>query len=78
MSVLRAAEPPSSDAVVARLDDLLAELAAIVVDGSPVPDADRIDRLDRLERARAAIAAVQTAEMVRFAPPHGHSGDGNG
>ena len=70
MSVLRAVEaiePPSSDAVVARLDDLLAELAAIVADDGPVPDADRIDRLDRLERARAAIAAVQTAEMVRFA-----------
>jgi hypothetical protein len=67
MSVLRASEPPLSDPVVARLDDLLAELAAMVADGSPVADADRIDRLDRLERARAAIAAVQTAEMVRFA-----------
>jgi hypothetical protein len=69
MSVLRVVEPvepPSSDAVVTRLDELLAELAAVVADGSPVPDADRIDRLDRLERARAAIAAVQTAEMVRF------------
>jgi hypothetical protein len=57
MSVVRVVEPiepvelPSSDAVVARLDDLLAELAAVVADGSPVGDADRIDRLDRLERA---------------------------
>jgi uncharacterized protein DUF222 len=67
MSGLRVVEPPSSDAVVARLDDLLAELAEMVADGSPVSDADRIDRLDRLERARAAIAAVQAAEMVRFA-----------
>ena len=70
MSVLRVVEPvesPSSDAVVARLDDLLDELTAVVADDSPVPDADRIDRLDRLERVRAAIAAVQTAEMVRFA-----------
>jgi hypothetical protein len=70
MSVLRVVElvePSSSDAFVARLDGLLAELAAMAADGSPVPDADRIDRLDRLERARAAIAAMQTAEMVRFA-----------
>jgi hypothetical protein len=70
MTVLRVVEPvdrPSSDAVVARLDELLADLAAMVTDGSSVPDADRIDRLDRLERARAAIAAAQTAEMVRFA-----------
>ena len=70
MSVLRVVEPvepPAGDAVVALLDDLLAELAAVVVDGRPVGDADRIDRLDRLERARAAIAAAQTAELVRFA-----------
>jgi hypothetical protein len=70
MSVLRVVEPvkpPSSDAVVARLDDLLAELAAVVAEGIPVPDADRIDRLDRLERVRAAVAAVQAAEIVRFA-----------
>ena len=50
-----------------RLDDLLAELAAVAADGSPVADTDRIDRLDRLKRVRAAIAAVQAAEMVRFA-----------
>jgi hypothetical protein len=70
MSVLRVVqpvEPPSSDVVVPRLDDLLAELAGLVADGSPVPDADRIDRLDRLERVRAAVVAVQAAEMVRFA-----------
>jgi hypothetical protein len=70
MSVLRVVEPvelPSGDAVVARLDDLLAELAGVVSDGSPVSDVDRIDRLDRLERVRAAVAAVQAAEMVRFA-----------
>ncbi len=70
MSVLRVVEPvelPSGDAVVARLDGLLAELAGVVSDGSPVSDVDRIDRLDRLERVRAAVAAVQAAEMVRFA-----------
>ena len=67
MSVLQAVEPPLSDPVVARLDGLLTELAAMVAAGSRVADADRIHRLDRLERARAAIAAVQTAEMVRFA-----------
>ena len=70
MSVLRVVEPvgsPSGDVVVARLDGLLAELAALVTDGSRVADADRIDRLDRLERVRAAIVAVQAAEMVRFA-----------
>ena len=52
---------------MARLDGLLAELAAVVADRRPVADADRIDRLDRLERVRAAVAAAQTAEMVRFA-----------
>jgi hypothetical protein len=70
MSVLRVVEPvelPSGDAVVARLDGLLVELAGVVSDGSPVSDVDRIDRLDRLERVRAAVAAVQAAEMVRFA-----------
>jgi hypothetical protein len=70
MSALRAVElggGPSSDPVVARLDDLLAELAAWVADGRPVSDADRIDRLDRLTRVRAAVAAAETAEMVRFA-----------
>jgi hypothetical protein len=39
MSVLRTVEPvepPANDAVVARLDELLAELAAVVADGSPV------------------------------------------
>jgi len=70
MAALRVVEPGearSSDPVVSRLDELLAELAAIVADGAPVADADRIDRLDRLERVRAAVAAVQMAEMVRFA-----------
>ena len=70
MSVLRvveSAEARSSDPVVARLDDLLGELAAFVTDHRPVADADRIDQLDRLERIRAVVAAVQTAEMVRFA-----------
>ena len=55
------------DPFVARLDDLLAELAAVVADDAPVADADRIDRLDRLERARSAVASVQVAETVRFA-----------
>jgi hypothetical protein len=45
MSVLRVVEPvepPASDAVVARLDDLLTEFAAIASDASPVTDADWI------------------------------------
>jgi hypothetical protein len=70
MAVLRVVEPvdgPSGDPVVARLDDLLAELAEVIADGTPVGDAARIDRLDRLERLRAAVAATQVAEMVRFA-----------
>ena len=69
MTALRVVEPatPLSDPVVAQLDDLLAEFATVVADGTPVSDAVRIDRLDRLERLRAATAAVQVAEMVRFA-----------
>ena len=62
MSVLRedaGVEPPSDDAVVARLDVILEELAAVVGDGSAVSDAARIDRLARLEKLRAVTAAVQ-------------------
>lgn len=67
MQLLRSAGDRSPDPFVARLDDLLTELAAVVGDDSAVDDADRIDRLDRLERARSVIAAVQVAETVRFA-----------
>lgn len=60
-------EPPSADPVVSRLDQVLAELAATVEDGTPVADADRIDRIGRLEKLRSVTAALQVAESVRFA-----------
>jgi hypothetical protein len=53
--------------MVARLDQVLAELAAAVADCTPVADAARIDRIARLEQLRAATAALQIAESVRFA-----------
>jgi hypothetical protein len=53
--------------VVARLDQTLAELAAVVSDCTPVADAARIDRIARLEQLRATTAALQVAESVRFA-----------
>jgi hypothetical protein len=53
--------------VVARLDQVLAELAATVADCTPVVDADRIDRIGRLEKLRSVTAALQVAESVRFA-----------
>ena len=62
-----ATEPPSGDAVVARLDVILEELAAVVADGAPVSDAARIDRMARLEKLRAVTAAAQAAEAVKFA-----------
>ena len=49
-------EPPAADAVVVRLDEMLAELATTVGDGSPISDAVRIDRIGRLEKLRAATA----------------------
>ena len=61
------AEPPAPDALVGRLDEMLAELADAVADSSPASDADRIDRIARLEKLRAATAALQAAESVRFA-----------
>jgi hypothetical protein len=61
------AEPPSTDAVVLRLDEVLADLAAAATDNTPASDADRIDRIARLEKLRAATAALQAAESVRFA-----------
>ena len=60
-------EPPSADSVVARLDEILEELAGAVVDSSGVSDAARIDRIARLEKLRAVTAALQAAESVRFA-----------
>jgi hypothetical protein len=60
-------EPPSTDPVVARLDQVLAELAAVVADCTPVADADRIDGIARLEKLRSVTAALQAAESVRFA-----------
>ena len=70
MSVLQGDEAvePSGDAVVARLDVILEELAAVVGgDGTAVSDAARIDRMARLEKLRAVTAAVQAAESVKFA-----------
>jgi Domain of unknown function (DUF222) len=66
MSVLQA-EPPSTDALVARLDAMLADLAAAVADNTLASDAVRIDRIALLEKLRAATAALQAAETVRFA-----------
>jgi hypothetical protein len=69
MSALQVLEVPPEpvDFWVARLDAVLAELAAVVADCTDVPDAVRIDRIDRLERLRAVTAAAQAAECVRFA-----------
>lgn len=60
-------EPPSADGLAMRLDEMLAELAGAVTDGSPASDAARIDRIARLEKLRAATAALQATESVRFA-----------
>ena len=60
-------EPPSPDGLVARLDEMLADLAEAVADNIPTSDADRIDRIARLEKLRAVTAALQAAESVRFA-----------
>jgi hypothetical protein len=65
---MSAAQPePSRDGLVARLDEMLADLAEAVADNSPTSDADRIDRIARLEKLRAVTAALQAAESVRFA-----------
>jgi hypothetical protein len=61
------AEPPSADGLVARLDEMLAELADALTDKRPRCDAARIDRIARLEKLRAVTAALQAAESVRFA-----------
>jgi hypothetical protein len=61
------AEPPSTDALVVRLDEVLANLAAAVADRTPASDAVRIDRIALLEKLRAVTAAAQAAESVRFA-----------
>ena len=61
-----APDPPSADRLVARLDELLDELAGEVADCTPVSDAVRIDRIARLEKLRAVTAALQLAETVRF------------
>jgi hypothetical protein len=60
-------EPPAADAVVVRLDQILEELAAIVLDSTAASDGVRIDRIARLEKLRAVTAALQAAESVRFA-----------
>ena len=65
MSAIQA--EPSSDGLVVRLDEMLADLAAAVTNTTPASDADRIDRIARLEKLRAATAALQAAESVRFA-----------
>jgi hypothetical protein len=61
------AEPLPADVVTVRLTEILEELAGVVNDTGPVPDASRIDRLALLEKLQAATAAVQAAESVRFA-----------
>jgi hypothetical protein len=68
VAVRRVPAMPASDSparvvvagpVVARLDQTLAELAAVVSDCTPVADAARIDRIARLEQLRSATAALQ-------------------
>jgi hypothetical protein len=66
MSALQS-EPMSSDALVVRLDQMLADLADAVADNSTTSDAARVDRIGRLEKLRAVTAALQAAESVRFA-----------
>ena len=67
MSALQS-EPMSSDALVVRLDQMLADLADAVADNSTTTsDAARVDRIGRLEKLRAVTAALQAAESVRFA-----------
>jgi hypothetical protein len=65
MSALQ--ENEGTDAMVVRLDEMLAALETAVADGTSVSDADRIDRIARLEKLRAVTAAAQAAESVRFA-----------
>ncbi|HEX8510174.1 MAG TPA: DUF222 domain-containing protein [Propionibacteriaceae bacterium] len=69
MSALQLVEDPpgTDDPLVARLDEVLAELEAQVADCTAVSDAHRIDRIARLEKLRAVTAALQAAECVRFA-----------
>src|SRR5215207_1673543 len=61
------------DPLCARLDGMLAELAAAVAgcaelrDVGEVSDGERIDRIARLEQLKAAVGALQAAESVRFA-----------
>jgi hypothetical protein len=57
----------SEDPLTARMEQMLADLAAAVDDAGPTTDAVRIDRIAALERLRAATAAAQAAECVRFA-----------
>ena len=47
-----------ADGLVARLDELIVELAGAVADCTPVGDAVRIDRIARLEKLRAVTAAL--------------------
>src|SRR5829696_240057 len=77
MSVGLASAPemiaPPLDPLCARLDGMLAELAAAVAgcaelrDVGEVTDGERIDRIGRLEQLKAAVGALQAAESVRFA-----------
>ena len=66
MTHLEPALDQPADRLVARLDELLDELAGEVADCTPVSDAVRIDRIARLEKLRAVTAALQLAETVRF------------
>ncbi len=69
MTALQLVEDPpvAVDPLVARLDEVLAQLSSAVADCSEVANADRTDRIARLEKLQAVTAAVQAAECVRFA-----------
>jgi Domain of unknown function (DUF222) len=60
-------EPSSADGLVARLEEMLAELGDAAADDRPAPDSARIDRIAGLEKLRAVTAALQAADSVRFA-----------
>ena len=68
-------EPPSADSVVARLDEILQELAGAVLDSSLVSDAARIDRIARLEKLRAVTAALQGRRVGAVRPIPGGGAD---
>jgi len=66
LQVVEEIDGSALDPLVARLDDILAELRTAIDDHSEVTGADRIDRISALERLRGATAALQLSECVRF------------